>query len=327
MSQEKSSKEVDLLDLFASIGQGLKKLAISIYDIILWLLFFGIKQYKYLILFILLGAGLGSFKAFKGDDKYESGLLLRSNVVSSYELKAVLDEVNMYFKNKNDESILRAQDLFSLDSTNLSYISSIKSHYVIDVYGDGTIDYYDLKDNSDPRDTVLARSKDYLYLVAQVTNPSVLPKLQQGLLKIISDNNYIKTANKTRLSHYQQELNTNTSEITLLDSLQKVKYFEKTIPQLKYVDNQLVLGEKETQLFHIDKLHLIYRRKYLDEELKLYHDPVSVISDFSIAASKVTTPASIILLSIIKFSLFGYIIILIIYYLRKISDKYMARIK
>ncbi len=326
MSQENKTKEVDLFDLFASIGNGIKNLVINIFDGAMWLLFFGIKRYKILLIFIAFGLALGIYKTYSGRQSYTSGMLIRTNAISSFELKAILDEFSNYFSSGNEISNKRIQKYLDLDSAHFSNISGVNAHFVIDVYLDGTIDYYDLRDNSDPRDTIRARSEDYLYIQAGVYDPSVLPMLQEGLINYISSNHMVMASNEVRLSQKREVIKSCELETLYLDSLQKATYFSVSQPQLKYTSNQLILGESRKQLVHYDKFNIVNAKQKVAKEVDLYSSPITVISDFPLAAQKMSTPIGLIIVSVIKLTFLGYVVLLVIYFLRKVSGNYMAKV-
>ncbi len=326
MTENNKGKEVDLFDLFASIGRGIRNLVINVYDMAMWCLFFAVKRWKFLLIFVVLGLAYGTYSVVNSKQQYTSGMLIRSNAVSSFDMKLILDELNNYFISSNESSTIKLQGLLQMDSAELSNVNGISTHFVIDVNQDGSLDYYDLKDQADPKDTILSRSTKYLYITAKIVEPTVLPELEKGLVNYISSQELIKVANGKRLDKYTQRVNAYALEFDYLDSLQKVVYFEKTKPEIKYGQNQLMLGESRKQLVHNDKLSILYSMEGASDEISLYKDPVTVINGFPLAARRVETPIISIIKTIIKLVFLGYVIALLAYFLRKVSGKYMAKI-
>lgn len=327
MTDNKQTREIDLFDLFASMGRGIKNMMFWFYDTFMWCFFFGIKKYKILLVFFAIGLTLGLFNIFKGRQQYTSGMLIRSNAISSFELKGILDEFNNYFKNSEPASDKLIMQFLDMDSAQLSEISGIDVHYAIDVNNDESIDYYDLKDDANPKDTIVVRDKYHLYVVAHIYNPLILPKLQAGLVNYIQTQPVVIEANALRLNKMNERIRYYTTESMYLDSLQKNTYFEKSVPEIKYSSNQLMLGESKKQLVHNEKLNILYAKQETEKEVTINKNATTVINDFPIAAEKVNTPVSSVIKEIILFMFIGYVIALLWYFLSRVSGDYMKRIE
>jgi hypothetical protein len=93
--------------------------------------------------------------------------------------------------------------------------------------------------------------------------------------------------NRVRLKQNLELLSRLNKDITQLDSLQKVKYFEETRNRQPLNGGQMVfLQEQNTQLIYADIYSLYSRKQIIESEGDLYHGIVTVLSDFSLPAKR-----------------------------------------
>lgn len=326
MSDTKKTREIDLFDLFASIGRGIKNIFVGLFDAAMWGLFFAIKKYKILLIFFALGMGYGIFNVFTSNNYYSSNMLIRSNAVSSFELKEKLDDFNNYFIQANEfsDSILKME--LQMDSAEVSNILGIESYFGIDLNSNDIIDYYDLKDKHNKSDTINIRNDKFLLIKANVKDSRILPKFQEGLINYLNKGPLLRQVNNQRLKNLESLIDGYNTEIMYLDSFQRATYFVKDKPTLTIDKNLVLLGEPRLQLVHKYKYELNEEKIEIINDYVAFKDPVSVINDFSLAVKQESSSFFTILKDIILFLFVGYFITLGWYVLNKTSSKYLSKI-
>ena len=90
MSEQAKTKEIDLLQLFQSIGKGIVNLVTGIWDAIMWCLFFAVRYYLVLLIFLAVGITFGIVKSTKYTQLYKSDMIVRSNAVTSFEYRILI---------------------------------------------------------------------------------------------------------------------------------------------------------------------------------------------------------------------------------------------
>ena len=99
-------------------------------------------------------------------------------------------------------------------------------------------------------------------------------------------------------------------EIAELDSLKRMEYFEKNKPTTAKLGEMLLIGEKETKLYHAQVLDLIRQQQSIERSLFLNDDPFEIILDFSVPAKEENDMISLTI-TLVKLSLLlGFLIIL-----------------
>lgn len=331
MSESKKTREIDLFDLFASIGRGIKNLFVGLFDALMWCLFFAIKKYKILLVFFVVGLGFGIFKVTTSKDLFSSTMLIRSNAISSFELKEKVDDFNNYFIQSNEYSDKKLRQELQMDSFELSQISGIESFFGIDLNVDEesteySIEFFDVSENHDLSDTINVRDKKYLLIKANIFDPSVLPQFQKNFIDYLNRQPMLMKENEQRLESLSKEISGYDIELTYLDSLQKTSYFTGNQPSLKFERNQIMLGETRKFLVHYYKFEISGYKDEIISEYTVFSDPVTVINDFSLAVKQESSSVIQVIKFIIIFTFLGYLILLVRYYLMKVSDKYLSKI-
>lgn len=327
MSETKKTREIDLFDLFASIGRGIKNLFTGLFDALMWCLFFAVKKYKILLIFVVLGLVYGIFKVSTGRNYYSSNMLIRSNAVSSFELKIKLDEFNNFFAQANEFSDKVLREELNMDSISLSNIKGINSYYGIDLNADETIEYFDLKENHNLSDTINIRDKNYLLVQAEIYDPTVLPEFQKNFISYLNRQPLLVKENKQRLENIKKLIDGYDLEIMYLDSFQKVNYFTPNQPSISMEQNQILLGEARKQFVHGAKFAITEDKDEIISDYTVFSDPVTVINDFSLAVKQENSSLFGVIKDVIIFGLFGFIVLVVWYFLSKISGKYLSRIE
>lgn len=326
MSDTKKTREIDLFDLFSSIGNGIKNLFIGLFDALMWCFFFAVKKYKILLIFFALGLSYGIYKVSTGENYFSSNMLIRSNAISSFELKEKLDEFNNYFNQSNEFSNEILRNELNMDSVELSNVLGITSYYGIDLNENDIIDYYDTDESHNAADTINIRNDKYLLVKVDINNPQVLQKFQKGLLRHLNELPLLTRINNQRLANVGALIESYDLEMLYLDSLQRTTYFEENKASITMERNQIMLGESKKNLVHGYKFNISERKEEIINEYTVFTEPITVINDFSLAVKQESSSIVTILKDIIIFLFMGYLVIVGWYFITRISDKYLSKI-
>ena len=234
--ENNKTREIDLIELFSSIGKSIGNFFVNIYNAFWWMVAFCLKRYIWIIAFIVLGLIIGIIDVSKGDSGYKSSAIIRTNALRSMEMKEYFDEINNYFPAKNHQSFDIVKEKFNLDSTSAKEISSIKAHFFIDFNADGTLDAVDLNDNHSRKDTINVIDSLHLYIESTVTNPLTFTRIAKSLEYYVNNIPFLVEKNKNRLEILNDHYNLVSTEIHYLDSLQKSSYFgvSSNLAQLQF---------------------------------------------------------------------------------------------
>jgi hypothetical protein len=130
--------------------------------------------------------------------------------------------------------------------------------------------------------------QDRVNIRVMIKSPQELVNVKTGLIKFINSDSLFHQRNKVRLKHNQELLSRFEHDILQLDSLQKVKYFEETRNRHPQNGSQMIfLQEQRTQLVYEDIYTLYERKQFLETDLDMYKDIVTVLSDFSVPTIRV----------------------------------------
>ena len=134
-------------------------------------------------------------------------------------------------------------------------------------------------------DTVKKRMWDTFVVRARLTVPKEFPLLSDKILEYARQNPLFQQKNQVRLVQNKEIQVRLIYDISQLDSLQKIKYFEETRKKLSPPSGgKLVfLQEKNapTELIY-DNIYTLYSRKQaIDAELELYNNVITLLDDFT----------------------------------------------
>ena len=311
-----SPAEIDLLELFQRIGNGIKNLFIGLIKGILFLIVFGLKRIHYLLLFAIAGGIIGLIMYNSTKRYYSSYMIAQPNGITSTDMINYINDLHDLCQKNNTDAL--ANDLLMPDSTTRK-IKDIQAFFIIDANGDGIADYVDFKNTYNPKDTSLHRLEDRIHVTVEVYQNTIFEKVKNGLFRYMRKNPYIISLNEIRKKELRELIAQVEHEITKLDSLQNTDYFHKSSEIPVEQSQMMFLAEKEPTMYYKDKLSLVYRKQLYQKELDLATDAFTVIKDFTSLAVEENPRRNYLikygLLSIIA----GYFILLIIKFWEKIK--------
>lgn len=299
IQNRRPSDEIDLFELFNRMGNGIKNFFNWILNLLKSFIFLLISKSVWIISFSIIG-GIVAYLFFQNTSRfYSSEMVARSNSMNN---SIIVNSINLLNSSLGNPSALVSY--LGITQEQAKKIRSINAYYGIDINRDKIADIIDYDNTYNPKDTTLKRLPDIFYLKITVFDESIFPKVRDGIKNYIGNNPYILENNEVRKQQALSLIEEYKSEIRKLDSLQKIQYFE--IPKVQKSGNGqiIVLNEKESKLYHNDKIALYDKQLKLEKELVLNPDPITVIQDFTLL-SKAENP----LIIFQKFWVFTFAII------------------
>lgn len=275
-TEEKRNDEIDLIEVFQKMGQGIKNLFNGFFNLLYKFLLFLIRRAFIIGIVLILLLAFGVFKYKTSPRYYSSSLEAFSNAMASIDMINYINNINELFI---EDELQNLESKLGIDSIDLEKIKNVKAYKVIDLNKDGVTDLVDYDEKYESSDTTISRSR--FVIKVEVYDQSVFPVIQQSILDYIASNNYIRELNTIRKRQLQALINKLDGEIDLLDSLKKFEYFKDQDQLTPQAGQLLVMNEQETQLYHGQVMSLYREKQGLEERLELRTEPITIIQDFS----------------------------------------------
>lgn len=273
-----SPSEIDLLELFQKLGNGIKNIFIGLLKGILFLIVFGIRKIHFLVLFVIAGALIGMVLYNSTRRYYSSYMIAQANGITSADMINYINDLHDLCTKRNTQAL--ALDLQMPDST-AHKIKDIQAFFIIDANKDEIGDYVDFKNTYNPKDTTQQRLEDRLHVTVEVYENTVFEKVKNGLFRYMGKNPYIIKLNEIRKEELKELITQSEYEIAKLDSLQNTDYFKSSDKIPTQQSQMMFLAEKEPTMYYRDKLSLMNRKQEYQKELELATDAFTVIKDFT----------------------------------------------
>lgn len=312
------NKEIDLLELlkrfFDFIGRSIKVVLNFLLQVASYLLMFLFKKWIPIFVFVILGMAYGTYKFYTGNHLVVSDMVIRNNEVANEDLITIIGELSVYAEQENVQVMAQRT---GLDTVTAASIKFIEAYWFVDSDRDGVADYIDdKKEFNQVADTLLKRIKDDLNIRVKVTNPKLLPKVQEGVIYFLEDNNLLKRLNTHRLARLKNLIDKTATEIQELDSLQGYEYFDKDkraeLDLGKLGSLRLEGQEKDTRLLHEQVLELEQVLMNYERELEVYDEIVSVIRGFTITERPEKSLFTMVIYSGILFAFLAYLVLFLL---------------
>ncbi len=314
---QKEVKEIDLLELFASIGKGIKNMFFYLIKSLAFLITFGIRRAHWLALFAIAGGLIGLLFYSTTSRYYTSNLIAQPNGISAYDMVEYINDLNRFTEKKNIPALSLALDL---DEQTCKKIKNIEAFYYLDVNNDGKGDIVDFDKTYNPKDTTIVIDNRRIYVEVQVLDNSIFSPLREGLFAYVAKNPYLLQLNEIRKKELQELVTMSELEIAKLDSLQNVDYFKSDLDlKSKQQSSLMFLSEKDKQMFYKDKITLIRQKQSYQKELEMATAPLTVIKDFAALTLEENPKSGYIIKFGFWFGLIGYVLLLLMFYKAHIS--------
>lgn len=298
MTEKKETpQEIDLIELFTNISNWIGDKIRWIYGIGLRIFYFFVRNSPWFALSIITGIAVG-FLTFKAAQPfYKTELVGYSYTISNIE---IIQTINNW--NYNDD----------FTQEELLLIKKIGATYVLDINDDGRWDLVEDLETINKLDTAIMNKRLYgnFCIQTEVYDTAIISKIRTKVLDFLTNNKRVIERNYIRLKQQAELIPKIQKEMIELDSLKKMEYFGKDKSKTIKFGEVLLLGEKETRLYHNDVLALYKQQQELEKALLLYKDPFEIILDFSKPTSEVNTRMDSIKFNLKLFLAIGFLVIL-----------------
>lgn len=153
---------------------------------------------------------------------------------------------------------------------------------VIDYKKDSVPDVVDFNRNHSLSDTTNVVMPDHVYIRLILQGTKNVSEIGDAVLTYINENPVVDTDFETSKEMLKKQILITELEDKRLDSLAMIKYFENEKPNIKFQNNQLLIGNQTTQLFYGDRLYLQKIRAQAETKLAEAKAPVVIPSGFII---------------------------------------------
>lgn len=253
------NSEIDLIVIFSK----LKLWIISIGSFVNHVVLVAIRKWVTLLIFVLMGGGIGIGYFFIVKPTYISTVILTSNILSNDFCSDIVNDMELLIKDNSPQLLA---DRLKMDSLDASQIIKLE----FENYDENLKKIYKDKDT-----IVLGRP---FKIIASVESPTIFPAIQKGLIQYLENNSYAvkrKQIKKNNLSSMQEKLK---GEIHQLDSL-KLVVTSNLLPRGN--SNGFVFGQPIDPInVYKEGIRLYQNELSLNEELELI-DSIQVIKDFA----------------------------------------------
>lgn len=273
-----ATDEIDLLELFNRMGRSIVRVTLWMLEQVKRFIILLIRKSLWIAFFGITGLVIAYLLYTNSQRYYASEMTAISNSVNSTYIVNSVNLLNDLFKENNNKI---ASEYLQLNIEETNKIKSIQAYFGIDVNHDKIPDYIDYENDYNPKDTSIKRLPDYFYVRIEVFDEGIFPKVRDGIINYINRNPFVISNNNERIRQNNILINAIELEIRKLDSLQKLEYFE--LPQIEKSRNgsMVVLNEKDRKLYDNRIINLKKDKLDLEEENRLYRDPITVIQDFT----------------------------------------------
>ena len=323
MEEQQNNKELGLIDILQVFGQwivaGLKKLV----EWCMFLLFFAFKQWKILTAAIL-ALGIYSLVTYKRQDaQFEANMIVRCNAMETSQMKSFFDNYSALLSNDiiSERTI---KEKTSLTPEQRKNIKQVDTYFCIDDDRDGVMDEID----RGHKIRSSAENLDSLNLCVQVlfADLTVLDDVKRSLAYYLEHTPYVVKMNEARLRQQAKRRDFILHEIGLLDTIQKRAYGESDEASSMMRSGGVIVDNRRVLSIYEDKEVLWSLCEVLEEELKTFGEPITIVEDFVVQQQATNTLMSILKKNVIFGSLVIYLLLLLWRYIRNEKDKYITKL-
>lgn len=311
-----SSEEIDLIELFNRMGRSMRKGVLWIADRVKDFIILLIRKSLWIIGFGIVGLVFG-YSIFKNTPRfYSSEMVAISNALDNSYIISSINQLDNVFKSGNYSY---AATYLEMEENDAKQIKSINAYYGIDVNGDSITDYVDYQRQFIPTsDTLIRRLTTFFYVKLEVYSESVFAQARDGIIKYFNKNKFIIENNNLRVAQTEELIQSMDDEISKLDSMQRIQYFEIPRSQKTAVSQMVIVNDNNSKLFHEQLLKLKKERQKARKALLLSKEPITIVQDFA-PLSKVENPVTRYLIRWgAIFALLGFATAMLWQYRRKI---------
>jgi len=294
-------KEIDLIDVVANIGRGIRTFFVWLGNLFLHFLRFTKKYFWILLILAILAGGAGYLRESLRDPFFKSEMTVKTQLIPSAQIADRFNSLNLLIRDNNTRALKTALDI-SIDKVeNLLRVhaDNIEQERVI-VSQQRTTDL----SQRIITDTI---TEEFVRIEVRINNPSAIEYLEQSLVSFIENEPFVQerlTVFRRNNLLMQEAIET---EIEQLREFQRIN-IERS-PLVMVPGNMPLMIQSHERTYVAEILDLQNRLLELQRELALTR-PLTVIQPFL----ALETPANRTLFNILLFALFavivGYVVLL-----------------
>ena len=275
---------VDLFD-FARIAGFVGRAFTALGTAIMYTVVFLLRKWLWIGLSLAIGIGVSYFMKHNSERQYTSEIIFRSNTIPNADMITHINKLHTFCQEKNMSALAQA---LNVSEEQVRHIGDIQAFWVIDLGNDGVPDFVDYRNRHNVSDTVNVRMRDRFVVRVKTTIPTQLGAIRDGIMHFVESNTFFQQQNKLRLTQTESILARIESDISRLDSLQQVKYFEESRMMMPRDGGQMIfMQEQKTQLLHEDILGLYRQRNHHETVITIHPGLITMLSDFTPPAKPV----------------------------------------
>lgn len=309
MTENKNTpQEIDLIELFSRMGNGISNLFTKFFNLIGKILYwifisgkeclkFSLKNFHILLAFALLGIVVGKFQVKRSVPYYRTNATIQTFTVSSSNL---IEYTNTLSAVSETQDSIALSQMLNISVSEAASIKRIDAYWLIDKNRDGVADEVDYENKFEP-DTINAAEKINNRFLVQllIYHPEYIETIQNKFEAFLYTYPRLEQITSVKRRNLESEIKRINSELTLLDSLKYYEYFLKdkerleknigVIPFDKFLLSTTPEEEKPARLLHDVTLALETKNQENISSLELNTEPFRFISKFV----KVNNPVNI----------------------------------
>lgn len=180
--------------------------------------------------------------------------------------------------------------------------SHFKSFAVVDYLRDSIPDRVDIKGKFDGTDTLHMRMQNRLYLRFVTRDLPNVAQAEKVILNYLNTDPQLIAAYESHKANLEWESQFCERQVNLLDSFTTDYLFHQgTDAHFRPNQYQMLIGNRDIRLLHMDILQLLEHKKYVDRELALCTAPVVMESGFMVSPRAINRRSNTIPLVLLVF--------------------------
>ncbi len=279
MDEKKTTNEVNLIDILAAIWKWIVsavKFIINVIGKVLQLLF----RHKVLTLILLAACfAISQYFSRPSNRRYNVEGMAVLHGVQAKTIKQIGSQLST--SSSRFEVTSLGHKLGLRDSV-AKKLGGVQFFDVIDYKKDSVPDVVDFNRNHSLTDTVNVVMPNYIYVRLIMAGTNHVDEAGEAVLNFLNNNPIVQSEFETQKNIYEQQIALTDLEAKRLDSLALIKYFENEKPNIKFQNNQLLIGNQNIQLFYGDRLYLQRIRSEAQTRLSEAKAPIIIPSGFII---------------------------------------------
>lgn len=273
--EENNTNEMNLVDIFAAIWRWIVRVVKYIVNFLGKTLQLLYRQKILTLCVLVLAVAVSQYYARPSNRKYKvEGMAALYGV----QAQTVIQVGNQLAKNSPRFEETSLSNKLELPDSITNKIAGVEFFRVIDYKRDSIPDVVDFSGGHSPSDTVDVLMDNYLYMRLTTVGTKFSKEIGDAVLNFINNNPRVQIDHSTMIKSLEEEIIIADKEILRLDSLAKKKYFEESKANVKFENNQLLVGNHYTQLFYRDLLYIQDVKAKAERKLEKAREPVVVAS-------------------------------------------------